>query len=326
MRYRKALILIAVVAAIGVALALWLRKAPPRPARMLPAADGYVYLDFRPMRAAGLFRRLPPIAMDPEYQDFVNKTGIHLERDLDQAAFAFHLGQGAAPTRTSEVFVGHFDAEKLRTFLKGIAARTQDYAGKTIYEVPLPGRTVRTAVLDSWGLGASNTDTPEAIHHILESHSVWFHDIPPLLRSYYPQVPVGSPVWVVVRATSVNGSPSLTLPGGFQIGVPQGTVVVASLRYTGEIEFRAEAFTSDAAAAEQLASHLGAYLTVLRVIRSRMQTEGAGPEFQKFMESIRVEKHENGVVLTASASPKLLEQIIAPMEQKETPGTPKSKP
>jgi hypothetical protein len=319
MRFRKILIPIALAVVAGVALALWVRNAPPRPARMLPDADAYVYFDFRPMRAAGLFDRLPNVQLDPEYQDFVNKTGIHLEHDLDQAAFAVHLAQAGQETRSSEVFVGSFDPEKLRSFLQGIAASSQQYSGKQVFEVPLPGRTVRAAILDSWGLGASNTAAPDAIHHILDSQSAWFHSTPPLLRSYYPQVPVGSPVWAVVRETSQNGKPTLTLPGGFQIAVPKGTVLVASLRYTGTVDFRAEAFTSDAASAEQLASHLGTYLTVLRAVRSRVQVEGAGAEFQKFLESIQLEKHENGVLLTASASPKLLQEIFASAGEKQAP-------
>jgi hypothetical protein len=328
MQYRKILIPVVLVIAAAVALVFWLRKSPPLPARMLPEADGYVYVDLRPMRAAGLFKRLPEIQLDPEYQDFVKQTGIQLERDLDQAAFAVHLphGPGESENRSSEVFVGRFHAEKLRSFLKGIAASTQEYRNHTVFDIPLPGRTVRTALLGSsgapWGLGASNTGTPEAIHHMLDSQATWFRGAPALLRSYYPQVPLGSPVWAILRATSENGNPTLTLPGGFRLGVPEGTVVVASLRYTGDVEFRAEAFTSDATAAERLASHLGAYLTVVRAIRSRAKTEGAGDEFQKLLDSIRLEKHENGVVLTASVSPKLLEKIVAPQQH----AAPKTRP
>jgi hypothetical protein len=332
MRYRKVLVLVALVVAAAAALVFWLRKAPPQAARMLPEADGYVYLDFRPMRAAGLFDRLPDIQLDPEYQDFVEKTGIQLERDLDQAAFAVHLAQGPeeSPTRSSEIFVGRFDGERLRAFLKGIAASTQEYRSQTIFEVPLPGRTVRAAVLESsgaaWGMGASNAASPDAIHHIMDSRASWFQRAPALLRSYYPQVPIGSPVWAILRASSENGNPTLALPGGFRVGVPEGTVLVASLRYTGNVQFRAEAFATDAVAAERLASHLESYLTLVRAIRSGAKTEGTGEEFQKLMDSIRLEKRENGVVLSASISPKLLEQIVAPTRPQEAPAAPKAKP
>jgi hypothetical protein len=327
MRNRKTVFLI--LAAVGfaavLALLLWLRKAPPRPARILPEADGYFYLDLRPMRAAGLFDHLPEIQLDPEYQQFVQQTGIQIERDLDQAAFAVHLPRETknAETRFSEVFVGRFDLERLRAFLKNTAAHTQQYRDQTVFEVPLPGRTVRAAMLDSRGVAVSNASDPEAIQHILNSQAAWFGRGPSLLRTYYPEVPFASPLWAVLRATSVNDNPTLTLPGGLRIAVPEGTVLVASLRYTGEVQFRAEAFAPTPEAAERLASRLGAYLTVLRTIRSRVEVAGLGPEFQKFLDSIQVEKQNNRVVLTASASPKLLQEVLAPTEQKGPTTKPK---
>ena len=82
------LLMLALVLAL--VAAVWLRKtAPPEVARLLPESDAIVYVDLRPLRAATHFDRTP-VARSPDYQHFVDATGIVPERDLDAAAFALH--------------------------------------------------------------------------------------------------------------------------------------------------------------------------------------------------------------------------------------------
>src|SRR6516164_4597721 len=91
-RTRRTLLIVAAVL-LMLAVAIFLRsKAPPEAARLLPESDGIVYFNLKPIRT--LMRKdhrvLRPPQRVPEYQQFVDATGIDWERDLDQAAVALH--------------------------------------------------------------------------------------------------------------------------------------------------------------------------------------------------------------------------------------------
>ena len=77
----------AVVLAAALSLVLWTSHRPPRVARVLPEADAILYADLKPARLATHFDRSAP-ARSPEFQAFVDATGIVPERDLDEVAFA----------------------------------------------------------------------------------------------------------------------------------------------------------------------------------------------------------------------------------------------
>src|SRR6476620_3712745 len=118
-----------VLVALAIALAVVLRQhAPPEPARLLPGADGYLYVNLKWVRRANVAGQLPDVPHEPEYQEFIQATGFQFERDLDQAAFAIHYPvkrklQPAipGPPRFSEVFVGRIDGERLRAYLGKIS-------------------------------------------------------------------------------------------------------------------------------------------------------------------------------------------------------------
>src|SRR5512142_2994623 len=92
MRKRTIPIVIAVLAvALAIVAAVLLRKrAAPEPARLLPEADGYFYINLKPVRLAGVIGNNPPVTHDSDYEEFVKQTGFQFERDLDEAAFAVH--------------------------------------------------------------------------------------------------------------------------------------------------------------------------------------------------------------------------------------------
>src|SRR5271154_2322644 len=111
-RTRYSLLLILVLLAALVVAVLLRRNAPPEVARLLPESDAIVYLNLKPLRAATHFDR-SPVARSPEYQRFVDATGIVPERDLDSVAFALHRMDNPngpnGPVGYSEVFEGRFD-------------------------------------------------------------------------------------------------------------------------------------------------------------------------------------------------------------------------
>src|SRR5436305_6034309 len=143
MRRRRTYPIIAGVLLVIVALAalIFLRKhAPPEPARLLPGADGFVYIDFSWLRRAGVGKALPPVTHDPDYQQFVDATGFQFENDLNEVALAIHYppaGAPAAPSggtnfRYSEVFTGKVAGDRLRAYLEKISGSRESYGSVTI--------------------------------------------------------------------------------------------------------------------------------------------------------------------------------------------------
>jgi hypothetical protein len=167
-RRRLPIVLAVLLVAAAVALAVVLRKhAPPEPARLLPGADGFVYVDLQWMRRANVTGELPPVPHDPEYEQFIQATGFQFERDLDEAAVAIHYPASTQPPRFSEIFVGKFDGERLRNYLGRISNSVENYQTRDIYNIPLEGRTVRVAILGVDTIAASNLDDPLVIRGII---------------------------------------------------------------------------------------------------------------------------------------------------------------
>jgi hypothetical protein len=192
------------LALVGLAVLLvagFLRKSsPPRAARLLPESDGIVYIDATPIRAALRFDS-HPVKHDPDYQAFIDATGIEFERDLSEAAFALHqmanpLGPNG-PVAFSSIFICRFDRERLASYLAGKAQSRESYGGHDIYDIPIDGRTDRVVILDANTVAVSNTPTAEQIHSILDRQRTAFLPFSGnyLLAQHYKEVPLFSLAW-----------------------------------------------------------------------------------------------------------------------------------
>src|SRR5271155_1740858 len=213
MRIRRTLptAMAVVVVAAAVTLAVQLRKlAPPEPARLLPGADAFFYLNLGKARKANSGKELPAVSHDPEYERFIRETGFQFERDLDEAAFAIHYpgnwpgggsGGAAREARFSEVLVGKFHAEQLTAYLRKIARSVETYHSVDIFTIPLEGRMLRVAVLSADSVAASNHDDPAVIEGMVDRSKRLASPFggPALLRQYYKHVQLASLAWLVAR-------------------------------------------------------------------------------------------------------------------------------
>ena len=182
-------------------MAVWLRKtAPPEAARLLPESDAIVYVNLRPYgsrptSSASRFHTAKTTRL------FVDATGIDPERDLDAAAFALHRMDNPngpnGPVAYSEVFEGRFDGARLARYLSGIAASQEEYAGHTVYTIPIEGRQLRIAQLGYDTIAASNMPTPEQIHAMLDRYRASASPFSgsSLLAAHYRDVPLLSSAW-----------------------------------------------------------------------------------------------------------------------------------
>lgn len=314
------LLFIAAIAAV-----VELRKhAPPEPARLLPGADGFLYVNLKWMRRADMAGRIPPVPHDPEYEGFIQATGFQFERDLDQAAFAIHYGGPATggETRFSEVFVAHIDGDKLRAYFRNLASSITSYRSIDIYNIPLENRTLRVAILGVDTVAASNHDDPAVIRGIVDRSRKLASPFggPAMLRQFYrqiPQLPLPSLGWAIfkVSAAQAASAPAFAFPGP--------ATVVASVRYLGAIHFRAEAFTDTEQSAAQLATEANRFLSVFQSAERAVAGHALDDDFKHAMESITVEPKEKRAVLNATVPAELIRKLIAEAPTELSPTSPR---
>ncbi|HEX8817475.1 MAG TPA: hypothetical protein VF753_18435 [Terriglobales bacterium] len=318
MRIRRTFpILIGVLLLAGaIAFIVVLRKhAPPEPARLLPGADGFVYFNLKWARRVHLLDNLPQVSHDPEYQQFIQGTGIDAERDLEEAAFSIHYPPDRSQsqnqeTRFSEVLIGHFDSERLNAYLKQNANSVEQYHSTDIYSIPLESRTLRVAILAVDTVAASNVADPLVIKGIVDRSRKLASPFagPALLRQYYKEVPLASLAWGVVK---VNPSTGVSAgPQDWSFLFPRPAVVVASARYLGSVHLRAAAFTNTPDDAAQLSQKLGTFLDLFRTAQITTSASGVDPDVKAVFDSLKVEPRNDGAVVTAVAPIQFFEKLL----------------
>ena len=297
-----------VLAVVG--LLFWLLwRSPPAAVCLLPEADAVVYADVRPIR---LLTRIEqrPVEHSPEYQSFIDRTGIVPERDLDRAAFALHrMADPAGPNGVvgySEVFTGRFDRDRLTSYLRSIATGQESYAGHEIFTVPVADptprgtRLLRLSVLDPATVAASNMPSPEQIHAMIDSSRSpgWLRSGSSLVSSGFHRVPLGASVW---------GIGALALPFvedghvailGLQLPIPAAQPIIASLRYTTALHLRLELLAgSDTTAATQTEALRG-MLGLARALVAVDKNAGTAAAAD-LLASVQVEQQHERTVLEA---------------------------
>ena len=316
-RRRLPIVLAVLLVAAAVALAVFLRKhAPPEPARLLPAADGFVYANLQWMRRANIAGDLPVVPHDPDYERFIQATGFQFERDLDEVALAIHYPEKSSDThmtpspRFSEVFVGKIDGERLRAYLRQISSSVETYQTRDIYSIPIESRTVRVAILGVDTIAASNLDDPLVIHAIVDRSRKLASPFggPALLRQYYKEVPLASLAWAIFKVQPAADGASLAPGWSFLFTRP--ATIVASVRYLAAVHFRAQAFTEGEDVANQLVSRIDTYLNVFRTAETTISTPGPDPDIKAFLESLKIQQQRSKAVLTATVPVGLIRKTL----------------
>ena len=320
-RYSLFIVLALLAALIS---AIWLRKhAPPEVARLLPESDAIVYVNLRTVRLASHFDR-KPISHSAEYQHFIDATGIDPERDLDAAAFALHRMDDPrgpnGPVAYSEVFEGTFDGARLAKYLASIASSQEEYAGHTIYTIPIDGRQFRIAQLAYDTIAASNMPTPEQIHAMLDRYRASASPFSgsSLLEARYRDVPLLSTAWGIGHIGLPFSDSGRINIFGIQLPLPEDTTFVASLRPgVNAVHLRIEQIAPTEAAAAASAAALNSIVGVIQTIQplvARQTDKSDADALRAFTASIKVEQHKDRAVLTASVPFQLLRSLASGVE------------
>lgn len=283
---------------------------PPDIVRLLPEGELVLYANLYPLHFFDA-RPLSPPQRDPEYQDFVNQTGIEFERDLTEIAMARRDPGNGGDTESSEVFVGHFDPARLGNYLQKLASATEKYADKTVFAIIHEGHTVRVCILSAHQVAVTNMESAEPIHGMVDKfrNSALAAQGPYLAQAYYRYVPFGSPAWMVYRLPSQPEAAQL--PGGLSFDFLQNTTGVVSLRYSGSLQLKAEVFAESEAEAREVAESAHNFLSLYRSIAQAVGTRGADKDVKKAFDSIQIEQKENRAIFTATVPPAFLKKIAS---------------
>ncbi|HSY35539.1 MAG TPA: hypothetical protein VK814_07295 [Acidobacteriaceae bacterium] len=321
-------LLIAILLLCVLGVLLYLRaKAPPEAARLLPESDAIIFLNLKPVRSVTHFDKTP-LERSPDFQHFIDVTGIVPERDLDSVAFAFHRMPDPngpnGPVAFSEVFVGRFDGVRLAQYLHSIASSEEPYAGRTIFTIPVDGRQLRIAQLGYDILAASNMPTTEQIHSMLDRSRAGALSTPgsSLLAARYHEVPILSEAWGIGHIglpLSSDDDPNFISVLGLQLPLRTDTDFVASLRYTaaahvlsgGAVHLRVEEFAPDPNSATATVDTLTNLLNLLRGIsaeqaaaqqsQSQQLPNPSNNAIQAILNSVTLTHHDSRVLLNANA-------------------------
>jgi hypothetical protein len=316
MRIRRTFPIVFVVVAIAAAvtLAVQLRKhAPPEPARLLPGADAFFYLDLSRARKANSGKDLPAVSHDVEYERFIRETGFEFERDLDEAAFAIHYpgswpsggtaGSSREP-RFSEVLVGKFHGERLTAYLRQIAQSVENYDSVDIFTIRVEGRSLRVAVLSADAVAASNHEDPAVIHGMVDRSRRLASPFggASLLRQYYKHVQLGSLAWVVARV-----DPAAPGVAAWSTLFTKPAAVVVSGSYLSPlhlradaVHLRAEAFTQSPEDARAIADKVTVFVALTHSAETSVGTHGTDADVKAFFDSLKVKQEGDRAVLTAA--------------------------
>jgi len=318
-RTRLTILIVVLIAAGLTAIVLLRSQAPPEPARLLPGAEAFAYVDLKWVRRLDHLGQVPPVPHDPEYDEFIRQTGFQFERDLDEAAFAVHYpGTPAAPgseTRFTEVFTGRWNSSRVAAYLSQLASSVDNYRGVQIFDIRLQGRTLRVAMLAVGTVVVSNSDDPQIVRGVIDRSRKLASPFggPALLRRNYKHVPFGSLAWAIVSNPAELHSGQLTdmlLPAEYR-QLLSGSVLVASVRFLRAIHLRAEALYQQEAGASQLAEKMAALLTIFHSLQPTIASGGPGDKDVKtFFDSLKVEQDKTRVTLTATVPLDFIKKVF----------------
>jgi hypothetical protein len=329
-RTRRTLWILAAVV-VFLAVAVFLRsKAPPEAARLLPESDGILYVNLKPVRAF-LHKGLQPPRRVPEYQQFVDATGVDWERDLDQVAIALTRMPDPTgpngPVAYSMVLVGKLTGKGLNSWLEAHAASTESYAGHTIYSIPSEGRTVRVAQIGYDMVAVSNTPTPEQIHSMLDRHRTAALPFAgsTLLTQHYHEVPLLSLAWGVGQIGLPFSESGAIHIFGLSLRLEDDSTIVASvtpaLALGSALNVKVEEIAATDDVAARQAASLATLVTLARGFAIPLSANAANDGLKELLQTAEVSQKRNRVVVTARLSPSMLASLAQSEKSPPQPAT-----
>jgi len=317
-RTRRTLWILAAVL-ILLAVAVFLRsKAPPEAARLLPESDGILYINLKPAHTF-MHKSVKPPTRDPDYQEFVDATGVDWEKDLDQVAIALHRMPDPkgpnGPVAYSMVLVGNLTGKRFNSWLESNSTGRESYDGHTIYSIKSQDRTVRIAQIGYDMIAVSNTPTSEQIHSMLDRHrsAALPFSGSPLLTEHYHEVPLLSLAWGVGQIGLPFSESGAIHIFGFALPLEDDSTIVASvapaLSLGGSLNLKVEEIAATDEAATSQAAALATLVTLARGYTLPLAANPANNALKQLLKTAEVTQKRNRVFITATVSASLLANL-----------------
>ncbi|HKW75938.1 MAG TPA: hypothetical protein VJN64_10485 [Terriglobales bacterium] len=321
---RKLLISAILLVCLGALAFFFWRHAvrPPDAVRLLPEGDVLVYANLQPLHLFE-FGKSRPVQIEGDYRDFIDQTGIQLERDLEQVAMSRRDTPDGKDTESSEIFAGKFDQQRLQAYLEKISSRSEAYRNHTIYSVQHEGHLVRVSILDAHRVAVTNMDSPEPMRGIIDTFYHPPHG-PSLLHDYYSRVPGTALAWLIAR-TPAN-SKAAQFPNGWSFDFLENTITVASLRYQGDALFQADVIAPTDSDAKRVSDAVTTFLWISRSAAQTLNPRGTDPDVKAAFDSIQVGQNKNVAVVTATLSQRMLKKLVTEAQPESTAPVPSPSP
>lgn len=276
--------------AVATAVTFHVVMRPGRSVYLLPDGNVMAYINFTPMHFMNM--DTSPFTAAPDYQRFVNETGLRVDRDLENIAISANA-DGGTRGDVAIIATGAFDQQRLSGYVqKQEGVQTETYRGKTVFSTPEKDQTARFCVLDSKMVALTLSSTANSMHAIIDK-SAGSGSAPYLFENYYSDVPFASAMWAIVR---VPGSviPN-SAPGGMYLNFLKNSVTIVSVRYTGSLHFRGEFIAENQADATNIFQAVNGLLAMSKLAGGPRQVD---PDVTAVMNSIEVKQSGNHVVLS----------------------------
>jgi hypothetical protein len=304
---RKLLILALLLAVTGPgAYVLYLHSlAPPAAVLLLPEGNLLAYVNLRLVRPFWDLSKSKPVALEGDYKEFVNQTGIQFERDLDEVAASWQGTSAGRDFGSAAIFAGSFDSSRLKAYLQKNSSQEEIYRDLIIYSIPNQDHIVRVCALDGRRVATSTAPSSETMHGIIDridrsGKGPW------LLQTYYRHIPATSLAWIIDRFHR----DSTIVPQGLitNLSFLDNTIAVGSLRYKGSLFARADVFAVNAADAQRVFDSANAFITLSGFFgKSKGIRDDA--DVKAALDSIHVAQQGNVVTITAECPGRLLNRI-----------------
>lgn len=263
---------------------------PGRSIYLLPEGNIMAYVNFTPMHFMNM--DTGPFTAAPDYQRFVNDTGIRVDRDFENIAISANA-DGGPSADVAVIVTGTFDQQRLSGYVrKQEGVQTETYGGKTIFSAPVQDQTARFCVLDSKMVAFTVGPTAESMRAIIDK-SAGSGSAPSLFENYYSDVPFASAMWAIVHVPSSAITDSAA--SRMNLNFLKNSVTIVSVRYTGSLRFRGEFIAENQADATNIFQAVNGLLAMSKLAGGPPQND---PDITAVMNSIEIKQNGKHVVVS----------------------------
>lgn len=276
--------------AVATAVTFHVVMRPGRSVYLLPDGNVMAYINFTPMHFMNMDAK--PFTAAPDYQQFVNETGLHVDRDIENIAISAKA-DGGPGGEVAIIITGAFDQQRLAGYVqKQEGVQTETYGGKTIFFTTIKDQTARFCVLDAKMLAVTVSPTAESMRAIIDK-SAGSGSAPYLFENYYSDVPFGSAMWAIVHVPSFAVTDSAR--SGMNLNFLKNSVTIVSVRYTGSLHFRGEFIAENQADATNIFQAVNGLVAMGKLAGGPRQND---PDVTAVMNSLEVKQSGAHVVMS----------------------------